>query len=116
MGTQEFDSLGRLTKQLSGGRVTRFAYQGASPAPSVVTLPSGKTLQYSYIPELGNVVSSMTAEGVSKVFTYDPKTADLLNAREGETANTNVWTPSGTLKNETFSLDGVSRSAEHLLL
>lgn len=113
MGTQEFDSLGRLTKQLSGGRVTRFAYQGASPAPSVVTLPSGKTLQYSYIPELGNVVSSMTAEGVSKVFTYDPKTADLLNAREGETANTNVWTPSGTLKNETFSLDGVSRSAEH---
>jgi YD repeat-containing protein len=24
-----------------------------------------------------------------------------------------VWTPSGTLKNETFSLDGVSRSAEH---
>jgi hypothetical protein len=73
MGTQEFDSLGRLTKQLSGGRVTRFAYQGASPAPSVVTLPSGKTLQYSYIPELGNVVSSMTAEGVSKVFTYDRK-------------------------------------------
>ncbi|MGG1905411.1 RHS repeat-associated core domain-containing protein [Enterobacter ludwigii] len=113
MGTQEFDGLGRLTKRLSGGRLTRFTYQGASPVPSVVTLPSGKTLQYTYIPALGNVVSSMTAEGISQVFTYDPKTADLLNAREGGTENTNVWNPSGTLKNETFSPGGVSRTAEH---
>lgn len=113
MGTQEFDSLGRLTKRLSGGRLTRFTYQGASPVPSVVTLPSGKTLQYTYIPALGNVISSLTAEGISQVFTYDPKTADLLNAREGGTENTNVWNPSGSLKDETFSLDGVSRRAEH---
>lgn len=112
MGTQVFDSLGRLTRRVSGGRVTLFSYEGASPEPAVITLPSGKTLQYTYIPELGNVISSMTADSVKQTFSYDHKTAELLNATEGGTESTPVWNPSGTLKNETFILNDVSRTAE----
>jgi len=103
LGMQTFDSLGRMTEQVSGGRTTTWAYDGASALPSSVTQPSGKTLTYRYIPELGNVVISVTADGMTQVFSYDNSTGNLLTAKEGDTENTCVWTPSGAMKSETFS-------------
>lgn len=100
LGTQAFDSLGRLTESASGGRITSYAYDGASPAPATVTLPSGSVLQYTYIPELGNAVSSLMAEGVMQNFRYDGTTGALLQADEGNTGKSNVWTPAGHLKTE----------------
>lgn len=102
LGTQEFDSLGRLTKQVSGGRSTTYSYEGASPGPSLVTLLSGKTLQYTYIPELGNRVSSVTADDVTQAFSYDKNTGRLLQEREGNIGNEYSWNDSGTLATETF--------------
>lgn len=113
LGTQTFDSLGRVTEQVSGGRTTTWAYAGASALPSSVTLPSGKTLTYRYIPELGNVVSSMTADGVTQVYSYDNSTGNLLTAKEGDTENTSVWTPSGALKSETFSRGNQRSGTSH---
>jgi len=108
LGTQEFDSLGRLVKCTSGGRTTSYVYNGASSVPARVTLPSGKIIQYSYIPELGNAISSMTADGVTQTFKYDPLTGDLLQASEDETKNTNSWATSGKLQGETFTHNGVT--------
>ncbi|WP_277973520.1 RHS repeat-associated core domain-containing protein [Pantoea agglomerans] len=113
LGSQAFDSLGRVTKRVSGGRTTAYAYDGASPAPSEITLPSGKILQYAYIPELGNAVSSLTADGVTQTFTHDSLTADLLTASEEAAENDYVWTPSGNMQSETFSRDGESRLTEY---
>jgi Rhs family protein len=113
LGTQTFDSLGRVTEQVSGGRTTTWAYTGASALPSSVTQPSGNTLTYRYIPELGNVVSSVTTDGVTQVFSYDNSTGSLLSAKEGDTENTSVWTPSGTLKSETFSRGNQRSGASH---
>lgn len=110
LGTQTFDSLGRITTRTSGGRTTTYAYDGASPVPSEITLPSGKTLQYAYIPELGNAVSGLSADGVTQAFTYDSLTADLLTATEGDTESDNAWSPSGNLKTETFTRGGQVRS------
>lgn len=113
LGTQTFDSLGRVTEQVSGGRTTTRAYDGASALPSSVTMPSGNTLTYRYIPELGNVVSSLTAEGVTQVFSYDNSTGNLLTAKEGDTENNSIWTPSGALKSETFSRGNLRSGASH---
>lgn len=111
LGTQTFDSLGRVTTQVSGGRTTTLTYDDASPLPSSVTQPSGHTLTYRYIPELGNVVSSLTADSVMQAFSYDNGTGDLLTAKEGSTEDHHSWSPSGSLAGETFSRDGEKRQA-----
>lgn len=113
LGTQEFDSLGRLTKQVSGGRTTTYSYDGASSVPSLVMFPSGKTLQYTYIPELGNLISSVTADDVTQTFSYDKSTGRLLLEMEGETVNEYVWNNSGTLAKETFIRGSQQTEASH---
>jgi len=113
LGTQTYDSLGRLTARTSGGRTTSYHYNGASPVPEQVTLPSGKTVTYTYIPELGNAVSSMTADGVTQTFQYDSRTGDLLQAREADAQDNNHWTSSGKLAKETFMHNGASRDASY---
>ncbi|WP_052752434.1 RHS repeat-associated core domain-containing protein [Tatumella morbirosei] len=111
LGTRTFDSLGRVTELNCGGRTTTYTYEGASPAPSLVTLPSSNILEYKYIPELGNVVSSLKVNGIMQAFSYDAVTGDLLTAKEGSTEDHQSWNPSGSLANETFSRDGEKRQA-----
>lgn len=113
LGTQTFDSLGRVTKRVNGGRTTSYRYQGASPVPSTVTLPSGKTVEYTYIPELGNVVKSMTVDGIVQTFNYDKKTGKLLNAQEASAKLENSWSQAGQLKEETFLHNAQNRKAKH---
>lgn len=115
MGTQTFDSLGRVTKRVSGGRTTLYTYHGASPVASVITLPSGKTVTYDYIPELGNAINSVTADGITQTFSYDKKTGKLLKAREAGSEIENTWSLANQLKSEEFLHDsnGQKRKAEY---
>lgn len=113
LGSQEFDSMGRVTRSLTGGRLTLYTYQGTSPVPSAVTLPSGRIVKTTAIPELGNVISSVIADGVGQTFSYDNRTADLMKAKEGTTENTNIWNSSGSLKSEEFIRDGDKRTVGH---
>ena len=103
LGTQEFDSLGRLLKQTSGGRTTTYRYDAASPVPAAITLPSGKTVSYTYIPELGNALSSLTTEGITQTFIHDKRTGELLREQEGDISNEYIWNISGSLQQEVFS-------------
>ncbi len=113
LGTQTFDSLGRITKCVSGGRTTLYSYQGASPGPSTVTLPSGKTVKYNYIPALGNLVSSIVTDGITQTFNYNKKTGKLLEAQEASSKLENTWSKAGKLKEEAFSHDGQNRKAKY---
>lgn len=113
LGTQTFDSLGRVTQRVSGGRTTAYRYQGASPTPSTITLPSGKAVEYTYIPELGNAVSSIKAEGISQTFNYDKQTGKLLNAQEAGAKLENTWSKTGPLKEEAFLHNAQNRKAKH---
>lgn len=67
LGNQTFDSLGRLTKTESGGRTTTYTYKHALKIPEKVTLPSGTELRYTFIPEIGNAITSITTEGELKL-------------------------------------------------
>jgi len=113
LGTQTFDSLGRVTQRVSGGRTTAYRYQGVSPTPSTITLPSGKTVEYTYIPELGNAVSSIKAEGISQTFNYDKQTGKLLNAQEASAKLENTWSKAGQLKEEAFLHNAQNSKAKH---
>ncbi|OKB66575.1 hypothetical protein BHU62_11920 [Serratia marcescens] len=106
MGIREFDSLGRITESLVGGRKTTYHYQDACPLPDVVTLPSGIKTQYTYIPELNHAIKSLTTQGITQSFNYDPLTGDLLQASEGDNVNNLAWSADGQLKAEEFVRQG----------
>ncbi|WP_158781629.1 RHS repeat domain-containing protein [Pantoea sp. BAV 3049] len=102
LGSREFDGLGRLKKESSGGRTTQYIYTGSGPLPTEVRQPDGSVLQYTYIAELGNAVSSLTTDGVTQTFSYDPLTGAALTSVEGQATNKNEWNPSGSLRRETY--------------
>ncbi|UWS33255.1 RHS repeat domain-containing protein [Erwinia pyrifoliae] len=113
LGTQKFDGLGRITERSSGGRTTAYFYEGAAPVPASITLPSGKILKYTYIPELGNAVSSMTVDGASQTFSYYPATGRLKTAEGGLTRIHHTLNPSGSMKAETFTHGGSTRDTAY---
>ncbi|WP_413722255.1 RHS repeat-associated core domain-containing protein [Sodalis sp. RH24] len=114
LGTQAFDSLGRLKESVSGGRRYTYEYIGANPKPSVVTTPAGQSLEYQYIPELGNVVSLVADRSLYKVYSWNTL-AGKIQASTSENVDYPVgrgrimqrwfYSPSGQLGQEDFSSD-----------
>lgn len=102
LGTQSFDSMNRLVQQTSYGRSTKYIYTDHSNYPSQIVLPSGKTVHYRYIKELGYVTKEISADGIVQEFSYDPKTGKCIKAAEGNTVNLYEYYPSGALKQETL--------------
>ncbi|HGM5910732.1 RHS repeat-associated core domain-containing protein [Serratia marcescens] len=113
MGQREYDSLGRLTRETSGGRMTGYRYEGASPVPAEITFPSGKSLKYDYIPELGNVLSCVSGEGINQRYDYDNLTGALLSAVEADTGYGCAWSLSGKLIQEQFTRRNSERQADY---
>lgn len=114
LGTQTFDSLGRVTKQVSGGRTSTLTYDDASPLPSSVTLPSGNILTYRYIPELNNALIRVESEDVVQTFTYDSVTGKPLQEDEGQLINSYAWTGSGALAGEQFIRGDATSEASYI--
>ncbi|HED3891821.1 TPA: RHS repeat-associated core domain-containing protein [Morganella morganii] len=113
MGQREYDSLGRLTCETSGGRMTGYRYDDASPVPAEITFPSGESLEYDYIPELGNVPCRVRGEGLDQTYDYDNLTGELLSAVGADTGYGCVWSPSGKLIQEQFTRGNGERQADY---
>lgn len=113
LGTQEFDGLGRLKSKVSGGRKTDFLYEGVSPFPSGIKLHSGTELQYSYIPEMGGVITSLKAEEIEQLFRYNIPTIQLIEAAESNSTVNYILNQSGQLQHETFSQGKINRSTTY---
>lgn len=103
LGKQSFDSIGRLVEQIIGGRTTSYHYTGPSPLPDAITLSSGKQINYKYVAELNNAVSSVEADDVKQSFTFDKSTGKILQEIEGDIDTQYIWNKSGTLAEELFS-------------
>ncbi|OTA15177.1 YD repeat [Xenorhabdus vietnamensis] len=103
LGTQQFDSLGRLTERVSGGRLYQYHYEGGATKPAQVITPAGEQLEYTYIPELNNVVNQFTANGITQQFTYDRITGLCVSADvSGGQRTVNHWNGAGKLSAEQF--------------
>lgn len=106
LGTQEFDSLGRVTKVSNGGRTTRYRYKGNSSNPSLIMTPSEDMIQYSYIKELDDSISEVRSRNILQSFEYDPVSSFPLKARENNGSELeNIWDKSGSLKSVTSLMD-----------
>lgn len=106
-GTQRFDGLGRLSRATSGGRTQQCVYQSASsPHPEQVITPDNITIERTYIPELGHVVSKLTAGDIKQTFRYHSLTGALLDATEGTHSIRYTLNPVGRPCELIESLDG----------
>lgn len=113
MGRREYDSLNRIISETIGGRITGYRYKGASPAPAEITLPSGKSLKYDYIPELGNAPFRVSGKGIEQTFNYDNLTGALVSAAEDDAEYNCVFSRSGKLIQEFFTRRNSARQAYH---
>lgn len=107
LGTQEFDSLGRLTKTTSGGRTTSFTYEGISDTPTTTTTPAGEVIKNSLIPELGDAISQVKVGNIIQTFEFDPITSLPTKAQENNGSEIeNFWKTSGAPKSTTSLIKG----------
>ncbi|HGJ5905262.1 MAG TPA: RHS repeat-associated core domain-containing protein [Arsenophonus nasoniae] len=113
LGEQQFDSLGRITRRQSGGRVTQYQYDGASPLPSQIIRPSGEVVNYDYLPALGNAVRKITTTDIEQTFRYDNQTGDMLSAQVNGQRISYQRRADGEVIAETFQQAGQARTANY---
>ena len=113
IGTRRYDGQGRLSENVCGARRSTYHYgSAASGSPDQVSLPSGVTLGYQYIAEMGDALSQLTAtdakneEVVVKQFAYDPRSYLAVSQLEGSSAGRFEYTVSGALKTERQIYEG----------
>ncbi|WP_264774157.1 RHS repeat-associated core domain-containing protein [Coxiella burnetii] len=112
MGNQTFDSLERLTETTSGGRTSAFSYENASSVPAAVTAPTGETVSYEYLKELGNAVKKISAPEILQTWDYDALTGAMTSATQAAgMIRQMTYYPSGLLKNETSMPDGAAQKS-----
>ena len=84
------------------GRTSIFSYENASSVPAAATAPTGETVSYEYLKELGNVVKNQRARKFSKYETTNTLTGAITSATQASgTIRQMTYYPSGLLKNET---------------
>ncbi|MFQ0812367.1 hypothetical protein AVM02_03085 [Brucella anthropi] len=107
MGTRTVDGLGRISRQMSGGRTWTATYDkssGSLTSPSTVTSPYKRTVKFQYEPQLGGKLKkrSFASEGV--VFVYSTK-SDNMQVGLVDTALSSVGSNSNYIK-KTYDVAG----------
>ncbi|MFJ4145843.1 RHS repeat domain-containing protein, partial [Pseudomonas sp. NPDC089734] len=106
VGEQAFDGLKRMTGSITGGRASRYEYVGPQLQPGKVHTPAGETIDYVYLPPLGEQpvqrkISSSTAD-----YTYDPQNARLLSSKEQDQELERDYYSTGEIREERRLLAG----------
>lgn len=90
VGTRIFDALGRVHKKTVGGRVWQNKYPNDfDTRPTYVIDPSGATRTYAYIPELGEMINSVSVSGIQQNYQYFDHIGVLQSA---SVTNGPTWT------------------------
>jgi YD repeat-containing protein len=115
-GERVYDGLARITRVTVGGRIETFAYEGAQPNPVSHTSASGKVSSYQYEPALNNQITERRVEAnvqLSASFRYDNTHAQLIQASSSANQQQRSYSPSGMLKLEQFTENGVNVQSNH---
>lgn len=106
LGSQTFDGLGRQLSVDVGGRTTTFEYQPGQMPPSANTLPDGKRIDFTYVPELDHQVERIHPVGeAANSFTYD-KILGLIASVSGPLGMQKLtYTTSGKPLSDTWTVD-----------
>ena len=108
-GVRTYDGLNRPLEDGVGGRTTTYGYENSrNDRPSTVTRPGTEELSVVSVPELGGKITSLSSDDTSKSYQYDPKTAAMTQAVEGEITQQQSYFASGLVQRvtEQRSTDG----------
>ncbi|QPC85591.1 sugar-binding protein [Mesorhizobium sp. NBSH29] len=101
LGTQDFDGLDRLVQSVAGGRQTKFRYDPGMVQPAATTTPNGQTIEYSYVPHLGDEPVQRRSPNSTADYEYDPRDARLVSCLEAGEALNRTYSSTGRLRSET---------------
>ncbi|RMO85438.1 YD repeat protein [Pseudomonas syringae pv. philadelphi] len=112
LGEQVFDGLDRVVRSITGGRERMLSYEPGLLQPKSVNLPSGRQIDYKYLPQLGSEPLQRTqSDGATRLnvtadYQYDFRNARLLHSSEqGEEVSRDYYS-TGLLKSEQRTSQG----------
>lgn len=108
VGTQDVDALGRVTRSTYRDLEYKYTYAGAGALASTATLPDGGAIAYTYLPELGGLVSSITVGDIEQTFTYATAGTRTRISKEGSATITSQFDVHERLIKETHAPDTAS--------
>ncbi|KQB52409.1 hypothetical protein AQS70_03575 [Pseudomonas endophytica] len=108
LGTQSFDGLDRLSSSVIGGRKKAFTYKPGELQPCSVTTARGQTIEYNYLPQLGEepIERRFINEDVNAYYVYDSKDARLCECSEDGQFLAREYFSTGEVKKESVSHSG----------
>ncbi|WP_046398146.1 RHS repeat domain-containing protein, partial [Pseudomonas avellanae] len=119
LGEQKFDGLDRIVTSTTGGRERELSYTSDLMRPNTVKLPSGRQIDYDYLPELGDEPLKRTqSDTVARLkltadYTYDPQNARLIgSSEEGEELQRKYYS-TGSLKCEQRTSQGIENTMHY---
>ncbi|POD72853.1 RHS repeat-associated core domain-containing protein [Pseudomonas syringae group genomosp. 3] len=119
LGEQKFDGLDRIVTSITGGRERELSYTSDLMQPKTVKLPSGRQIDYDYLPELGDEPLKRTqSDTVAKLkltadYTYDPQNARLIGSSEQGEELQREYYSTGSLKSEQRTSQGIENTMHY---
>ncbi|MDU8430286.1 RHS repeat-associated core domain-containing protein [Pseudomonas syringae pv. actinidifoliorum] len=119
LGEQKFDGLDRIVTSITGGRERQLSYTSDLMRPKTVKLPSGRQIDYDYLPELGEEPLKRTqSDTVAKLiltadYKYDPQNARLIGSSEQGEELQREYYSTGSLKSEQRNSQGIKNTMHY---
>ena len=105
LGTQQFDSLGRLTSSQIGDRNVTLHYQCTSPSPDQLINADGSVINYQYIPALNNAIAEVRFGEITRKLEYEAVSGRLNKISENTgMSHTFIYNAAGQLEQERLVL------------
>ncbi len=108
LGSQTFDSLGRLTSAVTGGRELKHEYVGSGAAPTAIIQPDGRRVTHQYEPLLNGLLTRRTQADQVSSYAYYPRSGLISECSEQGRVGTFQYSRAGWLTHERWVLPGHS--------
>lgn len=101
-GQLQYDGVGRVIQETSGGRIKRYGYQGGSLSPDQITQPDSIIINAQYNHLLGDAPTRVETPNSEDNYEYNNRMAELTRAHNLQFESTMEHFPSGYKSREQF--------------
>jgi len=110
LGQQTYDGLGRLIQSTVGGRKSEAGYDAGFTQPQWCKSADGKKTEFTYLRDLGGLLTERKAGELVTTMTYDPVSGNPLTCTENDRERSFTYYPSGRLKSETTTFGAITKA------
>ncbi|WP_434592951.1 RHS repeat-associated core domain-containing protein [Pseudomonas sp. R4-83] len=110
LGQQTYDGLSRLIQSTVGGRKSEAGYEAGFTQPQWYKTADGKKTEFTYLRDLGGLLTERKAGELVTTLTYDPVSGNPLSCTESGRQRSFSYYPSGRLKSETTTFGTITKA------